>query len=450
MKFRISYAALVEFSVLLLIILSGYINSAIYKINNYRTFPNLDEVLWHLRSRIFIDKISEFDFSGLIQSLQPGIMVYWFTGFMMKLVPKESYDFDVIGRIVKMANDNNVSYNFIINLNDDYLYDYSEKISFIFNVPIYLMLTIFFILSYYLMKKIGFNRVVSALFVFFLSTNLFLVYFTTPSDKFLIVFIILSFLTFLVYMDQKTKRNYLALSAIFGAMAVLSKLTAFFIIPFYFLAYLYYQMPYGKDKLKAALKDACIWSSFFIATCIIFLPLLITSPNEVYNYIFQSTKTIDNHFGQARGRETAAMYLDLFKASINMGLIMLQVLSLLFSVIILSLFRKSREFKEAVSDLPKKHIITSAIFVITFLIFVIVLSKNRDIRQLSPAIAIANIAIAAGIYGASGVLMKKMNIQNPYRYSFVIITLAFLQLCSVLYNGTLFQLMIKYYTGQMN
>ena len=197
-----SYQKITEFIILLTIILSGFITSAVFKLNNFNTFPNLDEMLWYQRSVTFWDKMCEFDFSGLVQSLQPGVTVYWFTGFLMKFI---DFDFRDVGRRIAEKEAEGLDFNAAVNANNAAVYETYSAASFAFNVPLLLLTVIFFILLYYLLRKLKFNKTVSSFSVFFIATNYFFVYWNTPSDKILNFFLVLSFLTFLVYVGTRTE-----------------------------------------------------------------------------------------------------------------------------------------------------------------------------------------------------------------------------------------------------
>ena len=99
----------IELIILLAIIFSGAVSLAVFKEANSATFLNLDEMLWYSRSSIFWNKMCEFDFSGLVQSLQPGVTVYWFTGFLMKFIDFDFKDFsnEAYNKFLKKTKINN-------------------------------------------------------------------------------------------------------------------------------------------------------------------------------------------------------------------------------------------------------------------------------------------------------------------------------------------------------
>lgn len=143
-----------DFFILLAIIFVGIIFLSYFKIKHQMTFINLDELLWMYRSRFFMDNILSSNFSNLVQSSHPGIMVMWAVGPFMEIL---NYDFNSIVKFIESLNSSGVGYNVINDIDQELFNDYRE-ISFLFNIPI-LTVIFFFILSlYYLLRKLAFNR----------------------------------------------------------------------------------------------------------------------------------------------------------------------------------------------------------------------------------------------------------------------------------------------------
>jgi len=412
MSFKSNYKKLEEFICVLLIIFSGFVMVAIFKINNFWTFASLDEMLWHMRSRIFWDKMLEFDFSGLIQSAQPGITVYWFTGFMMKFI---NFDFnDVLVRIANKEAEG-LDFNAVTNANDMAIYQAYENISFAFNVPLFLLLAAFFISFYYLLKKLGFNRIVASFSLLFLTTSIYLHYWVTPSDKMLNIFMTLSFLAILVHLAKNTDKKYLIMSAIFGAWAVLSKLSALFILPFYFLIFIYYKWPLDKEKIKLIIKNYFIWILVFVFVSIIFLPSIITDPGEVYNLVFNSNAVFEqNYSAKSYASRVVFDYARLFSFAVVGYMTQVSVLSLIFYF-----FLKSRKkYKNVFNGFPKKHINAVGAYIILFIVMVTLVSGNHDTRFMSPAFVMLNVFSAMGVFGVVEVLAKKSGVENKFKTIF--------------------------------
>ncbi|MCK5332364.1 hypothetical protein KAJ41_00675 [Candidatus Parcubacteria bacterium] len=433
--FKSHYKKLEEFVCVLFIIFSGFLVSAIYKINNFWSFPNLDEMLWHYRSDIFWSKILAFDFSGLIQSAQPGITVYWFTGFMMKF-----FNFDFNDVMVKIADKEveGLDFNYAINNHDMATYKAYETISFAFNTPLFLLLVLFFIAFYYLVKKIGFGRIIASFSLLFIVTNTYLQFWTTPSDKMLNFFMTLSFLTILVYLPKRENQKYLIFSAVFGAWAVLSKISALFVLPFYFSIFIYYRWPLNKEKLKMIFKDYFTWIFIFTLVNIIFLPSIITNPNEVYDLVFRSNAIISNN--PAIDNPITGGLLKYASLSLS---ILTQYLSHIFFLSLLSFLfiRHNKKYNNIFKDLPTKHINIISAYIILFIIMVISISDNSDTRFMTPALIMLNILAAIGLYGVVEIIAQRNNTSEKFKnifYVSIFFMTIILQIIFLILNGALF------------
>ncbi|MDF1498209.1 MAG: hypothetical protein P1P85_02550 [Patescibacteria group bacterium] len=434
MSFKSNFQKLEEFVIVLFIIFSGFVVTAVMKLNNFFTFPSLDEMLWHQRSSIFWEKMLNFDFSGLIQSAQPGITVYWFTGFMMKFI---DFDFNDVSRRIAEKEAQGLNFNHAINNNDQIVYSAYETISFAFNTPLLLLTVVFFISFYYLLRKLGFNKIISSFALLFLTTNAFLFYWNTPSDKMLNIFITLSFLTFLVYINKFGGKKYLYMSAVFGAWAVLSKLTAFFLLPFFIFIFIYYNWPIDKKKIKMIIKDYVSWILIFIIISILFLPTIVTNPQEVYNLIFKSENVIEKSY-------KASSYVNrvVFDYLKSFGLIivgyMAQAASISFFAYFVVNFKK--EYKYIFNSVPKKIINIIGLYIILFFVMVTVMSKNHDIRFMSPIFVVLNIISAVGFYGIFELAMEKVKLDRANRnifYALMFVVIVMSQIIFIVSSGLL-------------
>ncbi len=433
MSFELNYKKIEEFIVVLFIILSGFMTTAIFKINNFFTFPSLDEMLWHSRSNIFWDKMLSLDFSGLIQSAQPGITVYWFTGFMMKFI---NFDFSDISRRIAEKKALGMNFNDVMNVNDYAVYSAYETISFAFNTPLFLLLVIFYISFYYLLRKLGFNKIIAFFSLLFLTTNIFITYWTTPSDKMLFIFITLSFLTFLVYVSNRNKaKKYFFASAILGAWAVLSKLTALFLLPFFVLVSIFYLWPLNKKKIKLIIKDCFYWTLIFILVCVIFLPTIITNPGEVYNLVF-GTNTLEKNYSAQNYFSGLSDYSKSFIPAIcgSPGM------PLFF--ITYFILKSKKKYKNIFATLPKKHLQAIIAYLILFVMMIILLSKNRDARFMFPAFVMMNIIAATGLYGIIEIIKKKIKLPS-YIYFIIIVAIIFAQFLAMILHGKLMKIIIE-------
>ncbi len=446
-----NYEKISEFIILLVIILSGFITTAVFKLNNFSTFPNLDEMLWYQRSITFWDKISEFDFSGLVQSLQPGITVYWFAGFLMKFI---DFDFGDVARRIAEKKAEGLDFNAVINTNDIVIYETYNTASFVFNTPLLLLTAIFFILFYCLLRKLKFNKIVSSFSVFFVATNYFFVYWNTPSDKMLNIFLVLSFLAFLIYANsirnrhtcslwnQISQRKCLIMSAVFGAWAVLSKISAMFILPFYFFTLIFYAWPLDKHKIKSMAKDYLIWIIIFIFVCIIFLPSIIVNPSEVYSLFFDSSKDSVVNRSYSGGGYLSGLS-DYSTLLVNVAFMSPAVIYLL---LVFFFFKFKKKYRYLFISLPKKHLKIITAFILLFILMVTILCSNHDTRFMSPAFMLVNIFPAIGVYVLIEVLREKFKFpKNIYLVAMLVLFLT--QLMMIISNGLLMKEVMKKIAG---
>ncbi len=442
-----------EFCVVLFIIFSGFFVTAIFKLNNFYTFPSLDEMLWHLRSRVFWDKIFTSNLSGLVQSSQPGITVYWFTGFLMKFI---DFDFTDVTRRIAEKEAEGLNFNYVVNANDPVIYEIYKPISFAFNVPLLILTVIFFVSFYYLLKKLKFGRVVASFSLLFLVTNVFLFYWNTPSDKMLNIFMTLSFLTLLVYLDGVRKeekalaknsasKKYLILSAILGSWAVLSKLSALFILPFYFFVFVFYHLPTDKKKARLIAKDYLIWIGVFVLVSVIFLPTIITHPQEVYELIFKPKNIIEENYQPTSYFHRFFFdYLQLFSFVI-IGY-MAQGSSL--SLVAYFVLRFKKKYKNLFDCFPRRHVKVIGAYILLFVAMVSLISKNHDIRFMSPALVMMSVFSAMGLYGVVEVIMKKADLKSELRnhfYATIALVIIFAQVIFIVSNGALMDKALEIY-----
>ncbi|MCK5413419.1 MAG: hypothetical protein KAI57_03510, partial [Candidatus Pacebacteria bacterium] len=177
-----------EFFSILLIIVIGALFLFFFKIKHSMNFTNLDELLWMYRSRFFIDNLITLDFSNLIQSYHPGIMVMWAIGPFMKII---NYDFNLIANFIASLNEYNI-------INDSsqnkQIYNEYKQISFLLNIPIFSVIVMFIFSLYHLLKKLKLSKWTIMFSLLLITTTPYYIYFTTPTDKFLGIFSTLSVL----------------------------------------------------------------------------------------------------------------------------------------------------------------------------------------------------------------------------------------------------------------
>ena len=442
-----------ELITILLIILAGIITVALFKEVNGATFLNLDEMLWMQRADTFKDHILDRNFSGLIQSSQPGITVMWLTGPMMHLV--DFFDFKVISKMIAYKETQGLDFNSVVNANDPIVYNQFKEISFLFNIPFLVIIFSALLIGYCLLKKLGFNKNISLIALTFIATTPWYMYFTTPSDKGLMIFVSLSLLFLMVYGNKQKNsaplkgirhlRFPLIISAILAAWAVLSKLTALFfifLVPFILLFYIW---PPSKKKIKLLFKDYLIWAITFFITSIIFLPTIIYNPQEVTDFLIHPAPMIlENNYQPVSYFSRIGEYLKEFIMVIPGYMSPAPTIFLgIFAAIALT----STQIKKIARKIPpntfgkekeeRKHLLVMTIYLTFFALMVILLSHNHDIRFLAPVFIIMDILAAVGVYWLVEIIRKKFNFKENI-YSLVIFLLIITQMIYIIGNGTVF------------
>jgi len=446
-----------ELITILIIILAGIITVALFKEVNGATFLNLDEMLWIQRADTFKDHILDGNFSGLIQSSQPGIMAMWITGPMMHLV--DFFDFKIISKMIVYKETQGLDFNSVVNANNPVVYNQFKEISFLFNIPFLAIIFSALLMGYCLLKKLGFNKNISLIALTFIVTTPWYMYFTTPSDKGLMIFASLSLLFLMVYGNEQKYltplkgvgrlRLFLIISAILAAWAVLSKLTALFfvfLVPFILLFYIW---PLSKTKIKLLFKDYLIWTITFFITSIIFLPTIISNPQEVIDFLIHPAPMIleDNYQPVSYFSRIGEYFKEFIMIipgymspapTIFFGIFAAIVLAPARLVktarkIPLTAFREGKGRRKR----ERKHLVVLTVYLIFFTLMTIFFSYNHDIRFLAPAFIIMDILAAAGVYWLVEMLRKKFIFKENI-YLLVIFLLIITQMIYIVGNGAAF------------
>ena len=235
-----------------------------------------------------------------------------------------------------------------------------------------------------------------------------------------------------------SKRKFLILSAVFGAWAVLSKISAMFILPFYFLTFIFYAWPLDKQKIKSRAGDYLIWIAVFVFVCIIFLPSIIVNPSEVYNLFFDSSKDsiVNQNYS---GREYVSGLSDYFTLLVNVTFMSPAV----FYFLLVFLFLKfKKKYRYLFSSLPQKHLKTITVFILLFILMVTVLCSNHDTRFMSPAFMLVNIFSAIGVYALIEILREKFKFPKTI-YLVAMLVLFLSQLMMIISSGYLMEEVMK-------
>ncbi len=434
------------------IILTGLLFLSYFKIKHQMTFTNLDELLWMYRSRFFIDNILNYNFSNLIQSSQPGIMVMWLIGPFMKIA---DYDFVSISNFIAYLNNSGIPYN-IINSNDYQIYSNYKELSFLLNVPIFSIIFLFIFSLYYLLKRLRFNKWAIVFSLLLIVTTPYYIYFTTPTDKLVGIFSTLSILSLLVYTDNKGGKKFLFASAALCSWAVLTKISALFLVPFSLLVLAFYKCwlhspakaaelfvqngstglpPLWSQRMissfKNIVKDYFYWLIIFLITSVIFLPTIITDPHSILNFFTKESServivTSPASYDLFLNFKIAFAYLsDSFLLSFNLFVIAV------FVAFICLLIQKVKSKTEV-----DKRIVILIIYCLSFFVFVTLFSKTYSFRYLVPLLIVFQIVAGIGIYEFSSILAEKnKTINKNITYLFVAIFILLSQALLIYYSA---------------
>ena len=418
-----------------IIILAGLFFLSYFKIKHQMTFPNLDELLWMYRSRFFIDRIFSADFSNLIQSSQPGIMVMWLIGPFMKIL---NYDFSSISNFIADLNNTGIPYN-IINGNDYQIYSNYKELSFLLNVPIFGVIFLFIFSLYYLLRKLGFNRWAIIFSLLLIVSTPYYIYFTTPTDKLVGIFSTLSILSLLVCVDNKGGKRFLFASAILCSWAVLTKISALFLVPFSLFVLAVYKYCHRRDEAvprlyddnKSIAKDYFFWLITFLTTSVIFFPTIVTDSRSILKFFTKESSERVIAGGLADydiflNLKIVLAYLsDSFLLSFNLFII---AIFIAFTCLIIQRIKSKMKIDRKVAVL--------IIYCLSFFAFVTLFSKTYSFRYLVPSLIIFQIVAGIGIYEFFGILAEKnKTINKNITYSFVAIFILLSQALLIYYSA---------------
>lgn len=253
--------------ILLLVLFSFF---SLYMLGNM--IFNNDAHFWYERTFNFIDAIKSFDFASTYQNPKPGVTVMWLSG-----LSGESF-----------LSLYNLVYGFRPQL---YTFDTFRYIHLSTRLPLVILNIAFVAYFYYLLKKLLNVRVAlfSSIFLifqpFFIATSRIF-----HADSTLTVFMNLSMLFLLKYLvlEQNTKK--LVFSGIFGGLAILTKLSGVFLVPYTALILLVYVF-YNKRSLFGYPKMLLTWTLVALFTFFSVFPAMWVKPdttiNKLYTEVFE-------------------------------------------------------------------------------------------------------------------------------------------------------------------
>ncbi|MCK5085203.1 glycosyltransferase family 39 protein, partial [Candidatus Parcubacteria bacterium] len=294
-----------------------------------------------------------------------------------------------------------------------------RSISMLFNIPIIAIVISFILSLYYLLRKLLFNKWQIAFSLLLVVTTPYYIYFTTPTDKFVGMFSIVSILCLLVYLSKKGGKIFFIASAIFASWAVLSKMSALLLIPYVLFVIIFYSkilnIFLNRDgnslnlnniiiEIKYVLKSYFSWIAIFIATSVVFLPTILSNPKSVLSLITResSQRIITEDQNSFVGVNIIYTYLtDNFLLSFNIFVI---IIFLVFFFLIL------KKIKDKIYI--EKEVIALFVYFISFFAFVVMFSKTYSFRYLMPMLIVFQIISGLGIYELVNLFIEKNKIKD--------------------------------------
>ena len=186
----------------IIIPISIFLIAFIPRVIDLGTGLSADETIWIARSNAFIHNISALDPVQTYINAHPGITTSWLSGSFLTLFTNEGMNFPLqlaIGRF-----------------------------------PIVLVTSLGILLMYFLLKKL-FNDKVALFGAVFIALDPFYLAYCRyiRLDALLTTFMVLSLLFFFLFLKRPQKSVFLIFSGIFLGLSLLTKLPAFFLIPFF-------------------------------------------------------------------------------------------------------------------------------------------------------------------------------------------------------------------------
>ena len=80
-----------------------------------------------------------------------------------------------------------------------------------------------------------------------------------------------------------------------------------------------------------------------------------------------------------------------------------------------------KEYMHVFNSLPKKIINIIILYIGLFFVMVTIISKNHDIRFMSPAFVVLNIVSAVGLYGIFELIAEKIKLDNENKKIFYVL-----------------------------
>lgn len=225
------------------------------------TFLTADEKTWIVRSYEFIRAFKDLRFNDMLQTTHPGVTTLWMSGIAITtkmFIGHSPFTTNALIYFIKSAQ-----------------------------FPIVLINSLAVVLLYVLMKKMA-GRAVACIAALFIALDPFIIGYSRVIhvDALLGSFLTLSIIATILY-ARNLERRYLIASSLCAALALLTKIPAIFIVPFFITAIVIFQ--YKKllkfDFFVERTKDTILWVLTVALGIVIIWPALLWVPNPVGNVL---------------------------------------------------------------------------------------------------------------------------------------------------------------------
>ncbi|MBN1162633.1 glycosyltransferase family 39 protein [Patescibacteria group bacterium] len=228
---------------------------------------NNDAQFWYTRTQNFIDAVQEKRWGETLQNPKPGITVHWLSGLSLETflsLYEKIYHFRP----------------------DIYTYDTFHLVHFSVIAPLITVNVVFIAVFYFLCSKI-FSKEISLLGVILFSMQPFYVGISRNfhSDSILAAFMTLSSIILIYYLNKKPIVKYAIFSGVFAGLALLSKSSAVFLLPYISLLLLL-DFAFNRRPLKFYISSFLLWLITCSITFFILLPDMWIEPAQNLKEIF--------------------------------------------------------------------------------------------------------------------------------------------------------------------
>lgn len=224
-------------------------------------FLTADEKNWLGRSFEFIRAFREFRFNDMLQTTHPGVTTLWIGGLAITLrtwmtgVP----------------------------------FSFNDLVHFLWvtQLPIALVSALVIPIAYGLMRLLFRHRGLAALAALLMALNPFLIGYArvVHVDALLASFMLLACLSFLLYLKNDFSRWWLIIFAFFSGLALLTKIPAVFLIPFFWCGVILknYSLGFSKSFWWQRIKDFLWWLVVVVVMFAVLWPVFIVVPDPIGN-----------------------------------------------------------------------------------------------------------------------------------------------------------------------